>query len=489
MKRFTPVSSLACALAGTLALAACSDEASAPLAPTMAGTSLSVEAGSSSSLVLFKGNGVPAGFAERVQGLGGTVTYAHAGVGFAMVEGLSDAGAAEIRAMSSVAGVTADTEFTLHQPQDAASMEFDGSAADEIQSQANPATASRYVWQWNMRSIGANKAWAAGKLGSSNVTVAILDTGIDYDAPDLNGLVDLSRSRSFVPGDNTITSTYFPSRNQISDYNGHGTNVATQVSSKAIALAGVTSRTTLIGVKVLGAKGSGSLGGIISGITWAADQGAHVANMSLGGVFAKPGNGQAVALIQRTMNYAKQKGMLVVVAAGNERADLDHDGNLFKTYCGTVHVICVSAVGPESAGAYVDQPSAFTNFGRSSINVAAPGGNYRADFAASPWPWGNDIASWVWSYCSKTKLVLSATGGVLGYAGCQAGNRLTGQVGTSQAAPHVAGLAALLMAEHGTGNPVRIKQIIEASSADLGQSGTDPYYGRGRIDVGAALGL
>ena len=489
MKRFTSVSTVGYVLAGSLALGACSDDAAAPTGPSAAAPSLSQSAAAGSSLVLFRGSAIPAGFAEQVQALGGTVAYSHAGVGFAMVEGLDEAGVAQIRGVSGVADVQPDAEFSLSVPQAAVESDMGADASDAMMSQADPTTATRYSWQWNMRSIGAHKAWAAGKLGSPDVTVAILDSGIDYDAPDLRGLVDLSRSRSFVASDNTITSTYFPTRDRISDYNGHGTNVATQVSSKAIAIAGVTSKTTLIGVKVLGASGSGSLGGVLSGITWAADQGANVANMSLGGGFAKAGNGRYVALIQRTMNYAKQKGMLVVVAAGNDAADMDHDGNYFNTYCGTVHVVCVAAVGPSSATASPDESSNFTNFGRSAINVAAPGGNYRADFALSAWPWGNDIASWVWSYCSKTKLVLNATGGVRGFAGCQGGNRLTGQVGTSQAAPHVAGLAALLMAEHGTGNVGQIKHMIEKSSADLGQTGTDPFYGRGRIDVARALGL
>lgn len=488
MNRFTSVSTLG-VLAGALALGACSDEATSPTGPSAAAPSLSQSAAAGASLVLFRGAAIPAGFAEQVESLGGTVAYAHAGAGFAMVEGLSEEGAAQIRGISGVADVAPDAGFSLGTPRAAAHADMGAEISDAIMSQANPTTAVLYGWQWNMRSIGAHKAWAAGKLGSPNVTVAILDTGIDYDAPDLRGLVDLSRSRSFITSDNAITSTYFPTRDRISDYNGHGTNVATQVSSKAFALAGVTSKTTLIGVKVLGADGGGSLGSVLSGITWAADKGANVANMSLGGGFPKAGNGRYVALIQRTMNYAKQKGMLVVVAAGNDAADMDHDGNFLNTYCGTTHVVCVSAVGPSSATASVDESSIFTNFGRSAINVAGPGGNYRSDFAASAWPWGSDIASWVWSYCSKTTLVLNANGGVVGFAGCQGGNRLTGQVGTSQAAPHVAGLAALLMADHGTGNVPQIKHMIEKSSADLGQSGTDPFYGRGRIDVARALGL
>ena len=72
---------------------------------------------------------------------------------------------------------------------------------------------------------------------------------------------------------------------------------------------------------------------------------------------------------------------------------------------------------------------------------------------------------------------------------CQRGNRLIGYVGTSQAAPHVTGLAALLIAQLGKGQPSVIKQAIEASAVDLGKPGSDAYYGSGRISVGAALGL
>jgi subtilisin family serine protease len=489
MKPFSSVSALGCVLAGSLALGACSDDAANPAGPAAGAPSLSQSAAAVSSLVLFHGNAVPEGFAEQVQALGGTVFYSHAGVGFAVVHGLGEEGAAQIRGRSGVAGVEADAEFDVSVPHAAAQGGAGAELPATIMSQTDPTTAARYSWQWNMRAIGAHKAWAAGKLGSPGVTVAILDTGIDYDAADLAGLVDLSRSRSFVASDNAITSALFPNRHEISDYNGHGTNVATQVSSKAVALAGVTSRTTLIGVKVLGANLRGSLANVLAGVTYAADQGANVANMSLGGLQPRAGTGTLTALIQRTMSYAKQKGMLVVVSAGNAATDMDHDGGFLNVYCGTVHVVCVSAVGPSTPTSSPDEVSLYTNFGRSSIDVAAPGGNFRADFAPSPWPWGSTPASFVWSLCSKTVLVLNASGGVVGLAGCQAGNRLLFQVGTSQAAPHVSGLAALLMAEHGTGNVSQIKQMIVKSAADLGQPGTDPYYGSGRIDVGRALGL
>ncbi|MFL5606532.1 MAG: S8 family serine peptidase, partial [Gemmatimonadaceae bacterium] len=283
------------------------------------------------------------------------------------------------------------------------------------------------------------------------------------------------------------------------DYNGHGTNVAAQVSSRAAAFAGVSSMTTLIGVKVIGASGSGSVIGILRGVLWAADHGADVANMSLGGDFAKTGSGRYLGIVNRIFNYANKQGMLIVVAAGNDAADLDHNANVHMDYCDQPQVICVAATGPELATSNPDNSSFFTNFGRSAISVAAPGGNAdiahydpKTGFPLSKWPWGLDFASWIWSYCSKTTLATDVKGKLIepyALAGCQKGNRATLEVGTSQASPHVAGLAALLVAEIGPGRPQQIKRAIEQSADDLGQPGTDPYYGRGRINVARALGI
>jgi len=477
--------------AGLVALAGCARDVTAPSAAPRAPSRSAASAVDGQYLVLFKGNKLPADYQAQLQAAGGTVTFAHDPTGFAIVTGLDAAGAARIGALSSVAQVEADAGFTLDAPQAAAEADAGEVAGDAAQSVANPATALRYSWQWNMRLIHANTAWAAGKLGSPSVTVAILDTGLDYDIADLNGLVDLSRSTSLVASDNALRATYFPTRNPVTDFNGHGTNVGSQVSSKAFALAGVTSRTTLIGVKVLDRLGNGNVGTSLSGVLWAADHGANVANMSLGGGFFKAANGRLLSIINRVINYANRQGMLIVVSAGNDAEDLDHDGNFLNTYCNVVHVVCVSAVGPGVASGNPDDVAYYTNFGRSAITVAGPGGNADAahGFPASAWPWGLDVASWVWSYCPKNRIAGLTGTGVPIITVCSFGNRLTGYIGTSQASPHVAGLAALLMAEYGTGNPGFIKSRLTGSAIDLGQTGTDPFYGRGRIDVARALGL
>ncbi len=338
-------------------------------------------------------------------------------------------------------------------------------------------------WQWNMRAIKADQAWAAGRLGSAGVTVAILDTGIDYNDLDLNGLVDLSRSASFVPTDDSITAHFFPTRNLITDYNGHGTNVAAQVSSKAVAFAGVTSRTTLIGVKVLGQNGSGSVSGVLEGILWAADHGADVANMSLGASFARAGNGQAIGLINRTFNYAKSKGMLIVVAAGNSASDLAPDAT-FNAYCSAPHVVCVSAVGPVTPTGSPDVFAFYSNFGLGVIDVAGPGGNSAG--VTSTWPWGLDSFSWVWSLCSKTLLAGFQSNGTPILAGCQSGGFILGFIGTRQATPHAAGVAALIVVNIGHGKPAQVKRVLETTADPVNGTRDDPFFGNGRINAARA---
>jgi hypothetical protein len=473
-------------LIGAIALAACNADRIDQVNPLTVSPSRVVSAAAPTRyIILAKNSGFKADFGARVAALGGTVEQLHAGAGIAVVSNLSAAAASKVGRFAEVSDLQADADVALGAPVAANT----ANVADvSINSVGNPATAILYPWQWNMQVIDASAAWAAGKLGDAGVTVAILDTGIDYDAFDLNGLVDLSRSKSFVPSDDSIATAFFPSRNKVTDFNGHGTNVATQVSSKAVVFAGVSSKTKLLAVKVARASGSAPTSGVLNGVLWAADHGADVANMSLGGSFAKAGNGQLVSFINRVFSYANSKGMLIVVAAGNSAADLDHNGNVEDAYCDVPNVVCVSSVGPALATDDPTMAASYSNFGRSAISVAAPGGNADLEnFTVSNWPWGPDIASWVWSLCSKT--YISEFSGGVPVTPCAAGNRLAGEIGTSQASPHVAGLAALLVAEQGHGRPAQIKAAILKSAIDLGQPGTDPYYGRGLINVARAFGL
>jgi len=140
--------------------------------------------------VLFGGGGVPASFESDVQARGGDVAFRH-DAGIAIVEGLSNAAAAQLVGRNGVVKVDADSSFQI----DSRVGSVNGITVDDgTESPTNPAAAFFYPRQWNMRAIKANDAWAAGRLGSPYVTLAILDSGISYTHPDLDGRVDLNRS-------------------------------------------------------------------------------------------------------------------------------------------------------------------------------------------------------------------------------------------------------------------------------------------------------
>lgn len=471
---YTSARLLTIAVAAAAGMAACSDidTADSPLAPSSAASfSASASPIDGSYLVLFKGNGVPDGFESRVAALGGTVVFAHGGAGVGAVAGLTPEAAAQLGAFTGVAALEAD-DMTVLAPVMGEVEQADVS----VESPSAPATAFFFPRQWNMRAVQANVAWAAGRRGSPSVKVAILDTGLGYTHADLNGRVDLVNSKSFVPSDDALVALYFPGAHPVADLHYHGTHVGATVSSNAVAAAGVTSGVTLVGVKVCNVNGQCPTSGVLAGVLYAADLGVHVANLSLGGPFnrrdasAAGGNGPSfLAVINKTFNYAHSKGTTVVVSAGNSALDMDHDGNGYKAYCSAPSVICVSATGPTAAAGTngpwtnVDALASYSNYGRSAVNVAAPGGN------AAP----------VSAACSRFSLVVPI---------CRTGTFVVGLAGTSMAAPHVTGTAALIAEDVGR-NPGQIRAKLQQSADDLGPSGTDPAYGKGRINVARAVGV
>jgi subtilisin family serine protease len=441
-------------------------------------------------LVRFKSNAIPSNFASSVTSLGGEVIFAHSGVGIAAVSGLDASDAAAIAGMANVAAVDADAYTTL-EAADASSVT---SAESTPASPSNPSTAYFYQYQWNMRAISAPAAWSAGKLGSSTTRVGILDTGIDYLHPDLFGRVDLAASRSFLSAaENARVPAGF---HTIADLNYHGTHVAATVVSNGLAAAGVTSKVQLVGLKVCapgtaatGYSGTCPTSAVLSAILYSADIGLDVINMSLGGAFnrvdanAKGGFGPSfLATINQVMNYANKKGTAIVVSAGNEAWDIDHNGNGYSAYCNAAAVICVSATGPTGyVGApfvnvaNVDALAYYSNFGRSAISVAAPGGNAIPVYAAcSGFTLHPALAG------CRTRFYNPTTGAWSG--------SVVGLSGTSMAAPHVTGLAALIAGQVGH-NPSQIAARLQQTADDLGQAGVDPAYGKGRINVARGAGV
>ncbi len=464
----------AVAIVAALALGACQERAPTEANSRLLAASAASLESSGRYVVVFSAERVPGDFGERVAALGGSIESALDSIGVAAVTGLSEAGAAELAAAVGIRAVEPDP---LTSPPD------DGEATDGLAAEAavaadataSPTTAQFYARQWNLRAVFAPDAWAAGFLGSRDVVVAILDTGIDYTNPDLAGLVDLDRSISLVPEDVT---RHYPGRLPFSDLFWHGTAVAGVVASNAIVLAGVNRSVTLLAVKVADSTNNHTVGRLISGIVYAADQGADVINLSRGSQRDKSQSPGFVAAFERAVNYAFRKGALVVSVPFNDAADLDHNGNIVRMPCEAANAICVSATGPTGAAGIngpwvdVDAIAPYSAFGRSAVSVAAPGG-------------AGEVGQFrrMWTICTTTPTQTT------GAPACRAHQPVAQGAGTSFAAPHVAGLAALLVTQLGHGNPARIRARILQSADDLGDPGVDPYYGKGRINVARALGL
>ena len=222
-----------------------------------------------------------ADFTRAVESLGGSVVAHHDGAGFAVVEGLSAAGAASLARARGVRAVEPDLVAQVVEP--AAFLRDIAADAADVgpASPSNPAGAVRFARQWNMRAIGAPVAWAAGRLGSASGDVAILDSGTDDWHRDTEGRVDVTRSASFLPTSSVAAAiatrdcsnptdhelingrpafavsptqtcpalpAFFAGKPAWTDLNGHGTYTGSIVSSNAVRVAGVTSQVTLMAV-------------------------------------------------------------------------------------------------------------------------------------------------------------------------------------------------------------------------------------------------
>jgi hypothetical protein len=214
-------------------IVACSTEPVAPsAAPALSAPSTTISSEIPGEyLILLRNASSATAVGDRVAALGGTVQFMHGESGLAIVSGLSGDAAALLASDNGVAAVQPNVAFTIDAPVAAVESEL---AADEIQSVANPATAARYSWQWNMRLINADDAWAAGKLGDPSVTVAIIDTGhrLQHQRHEWTRRpqqIDFIRCLGQRAGRDV-----FPTRNESDDFHGHGTNVATQVEQQGV---------------------------------------------------------------------------------------------------------------------------------------------------------------------------------------------------------------------------------------------------------------
>lgn len=264
--------------------------------------------------------------------------------------------------------------------------------------------------QYGLTKIRSQKAWNYSRGGG--VKIAVIDSGIDADHPDIRGKI--AAQKDFV--DDALPAQ---------DQTGHGTHVAGIAAANTNNRAGVAGgcpACKILVARVLGPDGSGTVADVIDGITWSADNGAKVINLSLGHY------GEAVEAEENAVNYARNKGAMIVGAAGNGATSE-------RFYPGAyTRAMAVSATDQN------DRRAGFSNFG-DWVDVAAPGVR-----------------------------ILSTVPGSYGY-----------KSGTSMSTPYVSGLAALISAQGYSADQVRNR--IEATATDLNPRGKDPFFGHGRIDA------
>lgn len=302
--------------------------------------------------------------------------------------------------------------------------------------------------QWGLRMIKAPEAWeyTTGK----GIKVAVIDSGVDLGHPDLVGRIAKKAGLN-------LTEPGSPPQDDI----GHGTHVAGIIAAanNGIGIVGVAPKARIIPIKVC-TEGSCDLADVTRGIEYAIEQKAHVINLSLayGEVSALSPERQE---LRDAIAAARAAGIVVVAAAGNTSP-------LFLPIChepGRL-AVCVGAVGPDRLRArYSNGDATMTE-----TYLVAPGGD------------GNSVFG---SLGSCDGEIISTYPRGLEAFHCQLDDGYAALAGTSMAAPHVSGVAALLAAQGLAGGDIIERMLTTAQ--DVGPSGRDPIYGYGLVDAEAAV--
>lgn len=292
-------------------------------------------------------------------------------------------------------------------------------------------------WALNPAKTSFLSAWNTTKGGG--ITVAVVDTGVAANHPDLVGKV--------LPGREFLNGNTQRDVSPMFDDCGHGTHVAgtiAAVPNNGIGIAGAAPNVKILPVRVLSAANScgGWSSDVSKGIVWAANRGARVINLSLGG----PGPDSALA---QAVSYARSRGAVVVAAAGNNHGECTPYKNRTIYPGATTGAIGVAAVSSSF------QHACFSNTG-SYVDLAAPGVGITSTVTVRPNPYNYGYASWD---------------------------------GTSMATPHVAAAAALVLAYRPVCTPDQVESRLETTAVRLPRytAGDTRLYGNGLVDPAKAL--
>lgn len=290
------------------------------------------------------------------------------------------------------------------------------------------------IGQWNMRVIDVDGAWNI-HMGSKDVIVSVIDSGIFWGHHDLEA--------NYMPGGHDWVND----DDDPNDDNGHGSWTAGIIAAETNNSYGVAglAQVSIMAEKVLRSDGTGSIADVSSALLHSADLGADVINMS----FGTDSYSQA---LEDAVNYAHERGCLLVAAAGNKNRDRPHYPAAYD------NVMAIASTYGEPN----DFRAPYSNYG-SWIAVSAPGG---FDRNRNGYP--NTGEHWITSTNNKQDTFLMS-------------------YGTSAATPHVSGLAALYKSRFPTVTNVEIDEVLKNTADDKGKTGWDELYGYGRINAYEAL--
>jgi subtilisin family serine protease len=391
------------------------------------------------------------------------------------------------------------------------------------------------VCQWDMAIINATEAGSYTKATGAGVTVGMIDSGIDFNHPDIAPNLDTDRSCSFIFSDTPtadpaeVANGDCSNKAAVQDFNGHGTHTASTVGApiNGIGIAGVAPEVTLVGLKACTVAGFCFADSVAAALRYAGDNDIDIVNLSLFAdpylYYCKSEKEQRAILkeLEAAARYAQQKGVLIVASAGNEQADLQHpviddvspdwppdsaEVRFVKNNCRVAPaelpgVMTVSATGPIGYPGYNLWIADYSSVGMSRVDVAAPGGDYfRATGTVQDAVLGAvPIGSAIWNGFDPLNAVfpgITTTDGGGGYVYLN---------GTSMSAPHAAGVAALVKQMHPGWSPGAIKSAVQRSAQHLdcppdweplgpnderfrcyGDGGRTSFFGHGLVDADAA---